>query len=347
MTSTADAAGHPDVEEISDLTEGLLSASRAADVTRHLDGCELCADVQGSLEEIRGVLGTMPGAPRMPADIAGRIDAALAAQALLNASEPEPDSTSALAGASPGEPGAGPADTGAAPVGPGAGPADSGATPSTDGVPGANRARETGGSRGVSRETSRASRLAGHTRPNGTHPGRKGRTWRGRRRIAVLGSALTAAVIGMVSVVLASVRDDTGPGAGAHRAPSAAADTFSEDTLGTQVVDLLAQAEQSPGDARTPHTFGAGSAPGSDRPNVLKDRPTVSLPSCVQLGLGRDDDALAARKGVYSGKDAYLVVLPDASGDAARVTAYVVDATCVQHPSAPAGVLLSHSYARS
>ena len=68
MTSTTDTAEHPDVAEISDLTEGLLPPSRTADVRRHLDECELCADVHASLEEIRGLLGTLPGPPRMPDD---------------------------------------------------------------------------------------------------------------------------------------------------------------------------------------------------------------------------------------------------------------------------------------
>ncbi|MFF5423551.1 MULTISPECIES: anti-sigma factor [unclassified Streptomyces] len=89
MTSTTDAAQHPDVSEISDLAEGLLSPTRSAAVRRHLDGCPLCADVRTSLEEIRGLLGTLPGPPRMPAEIAGRIDAALAAEALLHATAPE------------------------------------------------------------------------------------------------------------------------------------------------------------------------------------------------------------------------------------------------------------------
>ena len=77
MTSTTDMAGHPDVAEISDLTEGLLEPSRTADIQRHLDECELCADVHASLEEIRGLLGSVPGPTRMPADVAERIDAAL------------------------------------------------------------------------------------------------------------------------------------------------------------------------------------------------------------------------------------------------------------------------------
>lgn len=89
MTSTADTTRHPDVSEISDLTEGLLPPSRSAAVRLHLDACSLCADVRTSLEEIRGLLGTLPGPPRMPAEIAGRIDAALAAEALLNATAPD------------------------------------------------------------------------------------------------------------------------------------------------------------------------------------------------------------------------------------------------------------------
>ena len=70
MTSTTDTAGHPDVEEISDLTEGLLPDTRTAEVRQHLDGCELCADVHASLTEIRGLLGALPEPPRMPEDVA-------------------------------------------------------------------------------------------------------------------------------------------------------------------------------------------------------------------------------------------------------------------------------------
>ncbi|WP_149182422.1 hypothetical protein [Streptomyces sp. TRM49041] len=89
MTSTADTTQHPDVSEISDLTEGVLPPSRTVDVRRHLDSCVLCADVRNSLEEIRGLLGTLPGPARMPVDVAERIDAALAAEALLNATTPD------------------------------------------------------------------------------------------------------------------------------------------------------------------------------------------------------------------------------------------------------------------
>ncbi|MFJ8920899.1 anti-sigma factor family protein [Streptomyces sp. NPDC102415] len=82
MTSTADTAQHPDVPEISDFTEGLLPPSREAELRQHLDTCDECADIRSSLEEIRSLLGStqIPG-ESMPADVADRIDAALAAEA--------------------------------------------------------------------------------------------------------------------------------------------------------------------------------------------------------------------------------------------------------------------------
>lgn len=88
MTSTTGTDSHPEVAEISALSEGILAPDRSADVREHIAGCALCADVLDSLEQIRGLLGTLPGPARMPADIAGRIDAALAAEALLDATLP-------------------------------------------------------------------------------------------------------------------------------------------------------------------------------------------------------------------------------------------------------------------
>lgn len=84
MTSTTGTNAHPEVTEISALAEGLLPPGRSADVRDHLAHCTLCADVLASLDEIRALLGVLPGPARMPADVAGRIDAALAAEALLD-----------------------------------------------------------------------------------------------------------------------------------------------------------------------------------------------------------------------------------------------------------------------
>ena len=314
MTSTTDTAGHPDVAEISDLTEGLLPPSRTADVRRHLAECELCADVYASLEEIRGLLGTLPGPSRMPADVAGRIDAALAAEALLHATAPDAMDTQAPIGAS----------------------VQSLSDPS---------ATEPGDSAHVSRETSAtADRPSGHARTSTTGPGRKERRKGSRRRAAVLGTVFTVAALGFGSVLLSSLNDSQPSGPEAHGKQSTAADTFSEHNLATQVTDLLAKSkstESGSSGSRTPHSLGTESLPSDDGPKILQD---TTVPDCVQKGIGRSDSALATEHGTYKGTDALLVVLPDAP-DGTRVTAYIMDTTCVADPAAgTAKVLLKKSY---
>ncbi|MBC9726445.1 anti-sigma factor [Streptomyces sp. TRM68367] len=303
MTSTTDMAGHPDVAEISDLAEGILPPSRTTDVRRHLDECELCADVYTSLEEIRGLFGTLPGPPRMPDDVAGRIDAALAAEALLNATAAESEDAPALLSAS-------------------------------------RSASEEDEGGHVSRETpAPADRPSGHARASTTGPGRKERTRRGRRRLAVLGAVFTAAALGLSSVIVSSLNDSPS-GDTAHGNATAPADTFSARKLEKQVTDLLAKGKSAADGSRTPHSLGIE---GTEGPSTLKD----TVPECIREGIGRNDAALATEEGTYKGTAALLVVLPDAS-DATRVTAYIVDATCVKKPSsATAKVLLQRSYAGS
>ncbi|MFE2512150.1 anti-sigma factor family protein [Streptomyces naganishii] len=307
MTATTDTAGHPDVTEISDLTEGLLSASRTEDVRRHLDECEQCAQIHASLGEIRGLLGAMsetdamPEAQAMPQDVADRIDAALAAEAARASTEVSGD--------------------------------------------GAHVSRETSVEDRPHRTP--ADRPSGHARASSAGPGRAARTRRSRRRIAALGSAFTVAALGVVSLVLATTHEGKDGGTTAQGRPSASADTFASGTLQHQVAGLLQKAQKSQGTTHAPHSFGVDSATGTDGPNVLKSQPTVSVPSCVRQAINNSGTPLAAQPGTYDGKSAYLVVLPDTSGDTTRVTAYVVDASCVQRPSAAAKVLLTHSYARS
>lgn len=288
MTSSTDTAGHPDVAEISDLTEGLLPDSRTTDVRRHLDECELCADVHTSLEEIRGLLGTAPGPPRMPADVAGRIDAALAAEALLQATAPDAVNASA--------------------------PVESAH---------------------VSRETSpTADRPSGHARSASTGPGRKERKKGSRRRTVVLGTAFAVAALGLGSVLITSLNDGKTSDEG-H-------DTFSAGALEKQVSQLLRSAT---GGSRSPQDMGTAAEPGNKQPFTTKKLPFV--PACVQKGIPTQGTALATKDGVYKGKDALLVVLPDPS-DSNRVTAFIMDASCMKTaPTSTAKVLLKQSYARS
>jgi anti-sigma factor RsiW len=303
VTPTTDTTGHPDVAEISDLTEGLLPPSRSADVQRHLDACDLCADVHASLEEIRGLLGTLPGPPQMPDDVAHRIDAALAAEALLNATTPES-----------------------------AGAPEHGLTVSTtqpDADPVAHVSRETAAG---------TSRPAGSARSSTTGPGRKERKRSGRRKVAALGAVFAVAALGLGSALVTSLTDDGGPGTSAQRPTSTAVDTFAKGTLEQKVSDLLAEAQSSRS------TVGAQTEPESRGPNILLK---PSVPPCVQKGIDQTDAALATEPGTYQGKDALLVVLPDPS-DSTKVTAYLMDSTCVKHdPSdGTAEVLLKNTYTR-
>ena len=323
MTSTTDTAGHPDVAEISDLTEGLLPPSRGAEVRRHLDECELCADVHDSLEEIRGLLGSMPGPPRMPAEVAGRIDAALAAEALLGSTAPESLAAPTLVSASRA-----------------ASDEDSEHTEAH-----------------VSRETSlTADRPSGHGHA-ATGPGRKDRKERkertrgGRRGRIVLGAVFTAAVLGAGSLFIQSLGDHTSSDTAQGNATSSA-DTFSKGKLESEVSGLLSTKSSTSQGANSQKPWNVASDPGgaessTKTPKTLIE-PSGSIPDCIRQGVDRGNtDVLAFKKGTYNGTAAYLVVLPDAS-DNSRVTAYVVDAACVsRQTSTPGKVLLTRSFPHS
>ncbi|MFF4208874.1 anti-sigma factor family protein [Streptomyces sp. NPDC001796] len=311
MTSTTDRAGHPDVEELSDLSEGLLPPSRVADVRRHLDECPLCADVYDSLEEIRGLLGASPDPPRMPDDVANRIDAALAAEAL-------PD------------------------VAPPASAPNSAHTDSPELIT-AHVSRETA-------TTAAADRPSGHARA-ATGPGRAERTRRLRRRTVAVAAVFTAAAVGLGVLLVQTLGGDTGKNTTATPQHTDSAHTYSEGTLQSQVTNLLAGKtdEGSPasdkpwGVQSDPGTTGSSGM----RPNRTFQDTTVNVPTCVQQAVTTKESVLAADKGVYQGTLVYLLVTPDAS-DSTKVTAYIVDAACVKQASGPPGkVLLTHSYARS
>ncbi|MEV5678659.1 zf-HC2 domain-containing protein [Streptomyces sp. NPDC052179] len=320
MTATTDTAQHPDVSEISDLTEGLLSPSRAAEVRSHVDGCALCGDVRTSLEEIRGLLGTLPGPQPMPEDIAGRIDAALAAEALLDATVPESTADVSRETSSPTED----------------------LAPRTTALP-------------DQRTTSPpAGRPAGRPRAAtgpGRHPSRR------RRRAVIIGTAFGAAVIAMSAFLLQQLQTPQDTASSQADSSAASADsstqTFSEGTLEGRVQGLLSStaAPESPDgqkqqpEAGTKSTNEVG-APDSSAPKKPLRTPTVTVPPCVQQATGRNTPALALDKGRYQGTGAFLVVLPHAT-DATRVQAYVVDATCVDAtPETKGRLLLTHSYDR-
>lgn len=319
---------HPEVSEISDLAEGLLDPEHVAELRAHLARCELCADVLTSLEEIRSALGTLPGPVRMPDDVAGRIDAALAAEALL-------DST--------------------APAGR---PTESGAR---------NVSRETEGARDENARTvgSRAEgdrpvgghaadnrlsrdRAADGRRPGGRPAGHgsaatgpERRPARHRWRTALLATAGVAAVFGLGSVIV----QQTTPSSGGGDAESGVAQENSAKTaLEQRVQKLLDRQDASMGDQQQPPTSEGERSPTADAPLIDSG---LTLPSCIREGIGRSEKPLAVDPASpYRGRPAYLVVLPH-SGDGERVDAYVVDSACTTGSQpGPGEVLQKHTLPR-
>ncbi|GAA3188934.1 MULTISPECIES: anti-sigma factor family protein [Streptomyces] len=347
MTSTTGTDEHPEVSELSDLTEGLLPPARTTEVRAHLASCALCEDVFASLEEIRDLLGTLPGPVSMPAEVAGRIDAALAAEALLNAT-PDPS----VSRETPNGP------TTASTAGPIPEPRESADPPgpvsretAADAV---TVSRETAeGAIDVSRETEATPPSPGVARPAGrprgaTGPGRRtpgGRSPRSRRwPRALLGAAAAAALIGVGGILVQNSSSEAGPDGGTADRHTTATEKgtgtpgeLSSATLATQVHKLLATegAQKSPeiGTRSEPETPMRGG--------------NATVPSCVSKGIGRPEAPLAARQDTYQDKNVYLVVL-SMPADPKRVTAYVVDASCISAtpPAPPGNVLLSRSYPR-
>ncbi|MYU54835.1 MULTISPECIES: hypothetical protein [Streptomyces] len=309
MTSTTDTGEHPEVSEISDLTDGLLSPSRAAALRHHLAACALCEDVYASLEEIRGLLGTLPGPTRMPADVAGRIDAALAAEVLLDSTLPSNETLVSRETA-----------TVSAPV---SRETESG-SPIVSAAPGRPSGRPRGAS-GPGRQTS---------------GGRRTRLRRWPR--VLLGTAAAAAVLGVGGILIQNATGDGSQGGSPVRhAPAAEKSAggsagLTSATLGAHVHDLLA----SKGSRKSPD-IGTRSSPETPLRGSAD-----TVPSCVRQGIGRTETPLAASHSVYGGEDAYLVVLPHPS-DPSRVSAYVVASSCVSAaPPVPGKILLTHSYQR-
>ncbi|MER7670940.1 hypothetical protein ABTY61_21085 [Kitasatospora sp. NPDC096128] len=78
LSSPGPADAHPSVEELADLSEGLVEPAEAArTLLRHLDGCAECRETAEALAEVRTLLGAVEPEP-MPADVAARLDATLA-----------------------------------------------------------------------------------------------------------------------------------------------------------------------------------------------------------------------------------------------------------------------------
>lgn len=81
MTEGTSPAGHPDDETLALSQEGLLAAEAELSVRGHLAGCATCAARRDALAAVSGRLAAAADAGPVPADVAARLDHALAAAA--------------------------------------------------------------------------------------------------------------------------------------------------------------------------------------------------------------------------------------------------------------------------
>lgn len=77
-------SGHFDAETLAAFREDLLPARKAARIGAHLSSCPRCAEIDAQLASVTTILARSP-VPPMPAAVAARLDAALAAEAAARA----------------------------------------------------------------------------------------------------------------------------------------------------------------------------------------------------------------------------------------------------------------------
>jgi hypothetical protein len=90
------SAGHVPPETLADSAEGLLAADDEAAVRAHINGCADCRRVDADLRDVSVFLAA-DSAPRMPEDVAARLDAALQAEPPLSPATPRDDALVAAA----------------------------------------------------------------------------------------------------------------------------------------------------------------------------------------------------------------------------------------------------------
>jgi hypothetical protein len=95
--------GHPDADALAACREGLLGRRRSARIRAHLARCSRCASLERELTAVTTLLASAP-APRIPDELAARLDTVLAAESAARArgESPATDGIPATAGAAAG-----------------------------------------------------------------------------------------------------------------------------------------------------------------------------------------------------------------------------------------------------
>lgn len=307
--SASDSYGkdeHPEVTEVSAFTEGLLSPRRSATIRAHLADCELCADVRTSLEEIRDALGTLPGPARMPAELAGRIDAALAAEALLDSSGPRTTNAMEVPAA----------------------PASVSRETEPDQNPGSAVSRETG-----RRPSSRAASL----RPPGrgrapTGPGNGRTPRRPRRRLALIIGAGAVAILGLGGLSFQFLTPAPAP-----QKPGNVEAAAVEKRVQALVAESPSQTPATPetkseAPANTPMHGGATSVPSCVREGIDRTESPIAVDEEVRYRGDRRFLVVLPHEGGDGGRvDAYVVDAACVKSDTPEPGDILLKRTYVRH----------------
>ncbi|MFG3051153.1 anti-sigma factor family protein [Kitasatospora sp. NPDC048239] len=280
--SSPDPTGpHPGVDELADLAEGLVESPETAEaLRRHLADCAECRETAEALAEVQALLGAAE-TPPMPADVAERLDAALAAAAT------ETDAAEAVDKAvrGPQEPSR-PAHRGEGPTRP-ARPATAASAP--PGRPAAGTAP---------------------TAPGGTGPGRPRR----RRARLLLGAAAALFAVGLGGALLLQPDDRQPSSSSAARADAPAATSvpapgtpprpeadggtaYREDALAAQIQQLIAQGGRPGSPAAKP-----SAGPPVDGEQGIRGHSATACPAPV------DGTPLATDRGSFAGAPAEVLV---------------------------------------
>jgi anti-sigma factor ChrR (cupin superfamily) len=158
--------GHPDADTLAACREGLLGRRRSARIRAHLARCSRCASLDHELAAVTSLLASAP-APRIPDELAARLDTVLAAESAARAR-----------GESPAADGI---------------PAAADRVPAADGIQAAagTRARPTDGRAAPADGQAIPGRKAG-PRPDRSRSGRPPRAW---RVTALRAASVTAALL--------------------------------------------------------------------------------------------------------------------------------------------------------
>ncbi|MEV7924720.1 hypothetical protein [Kitasatospora sp. NPDC088779] len=280
------AEDHPSVDELADLAEGLVeSADAARTLRRHLDGCAECRETADALGEVQALLGAVE-APPMPADVAARLDAALASAAASAAAEEAENAPLAASRA------AAPAPAARAAAAPAAPPS----RPAAPTGPGRPRPRP---------RRRRAGLLLGAT---------------AALAAIALGAALLLHPAGQddqhpALSAGAPASASLGTGASPGTAQSSRADhaagagpTYQDDQLATQIQQLLARSGTAPGLRPTGPAKPSAAMPADGRQELTAQAsPPSSPPSCPAPAEGVP---LATDHGSYAGAPVEVLVYP-------------------------------------